>query len=349
MDRNLSPSLLSLALLLFLSACSGGDSPEALSSDRTVSLGEISESHPLVDDLKILDSVTEIVSLDGGRYLVQDQEPSVTLFRDYEMVRRYGAVGEGPCEYSGISAIDTSGDSLFVLSASQVKILTYRISTGECLGETSNEELSGRAFLERRGDQFYTARANYITGTPDSTELLYRLNNEGEMESLGLELGTVDPAEAFVTMVAPGLNFASSGDLLYAYYPFTDQMIHYNTANGSLESSPLRIDIRREAIEKAGENVEEIVNIIQNDFQFVQHLVATDRWIALSVGQQNGSDEDARLWVQFYEPDGTFIGEAETENRMVGARGNQLILLREASDASADQTYELLYREVTVE
>ncbi|MDZ7773112.1 MAG: 6-bladed beta-propeller [Balneolaceae bacterium] len=347
------PRRLSLLLLLFslaLASCTGGEEPNANApSERSVTVGDVVESHPLEDDMKILDSVAELVPLGGGRHLVQDRSPSVALFEDYRMVRTYGATGEGPCEYSGISAIDTSGDSLFVLSANQAKVVTYHLETGECLGESGNEAFARRAYLERRGDAFYTARTYYVMGAADSTQVLFRIPDGGEAEPLELNVGALDPVETPVTMVAPGLNFLRRDNSLYAYYPFTDQMIRYDMNSGALDRFPLRVDIRREEITKAGENIDEIINIIQNNYQFVQHIVGGADWIAFSVAQQNGSDENATMYVQFYEPDGSFIGEIETEERMVAVEDGRLVLLREASDATAEHTYELIYREVTVE
>lgn len=337
-------------LPLALTSCFGGGNPNGnASSDREVTPGDIVKSHTLQDDLKILDSVTEVVPLGNDRHLVQDQSPSVALFEDYRMVRTFGAEGEGPCEYHSISAIDTSGDSLFVLSANQAKVITYDLTTGECLGETGNEAFTGRTYLERGGNAFYTARTYYVMGTADSTRVLFRVPDSGEVETLDLDVGALNPAQTPVSMVAPGLNFLRSGSVLYAYYPFTDQMIRYDMAEGSVGRIPLRVDIRREEITKAGENIDEIVSIIQNDYQFVQHIAGGNDWIALSLAQQNGSDEDATMYVQFYETDGSYIGQFETENRMVAAEDGRLVLLREASDASAEYTYELVYREVTVE
>lgn len=342
--------LLLVILPLALISCSGSGNPNGNApSDRSVSVSEVVESRPLQDDMKILDSVAEVVPLGNGRHLVQDQSPSVALFEDYRMVRTYGAEGEGPCEYHSISAIDTSGDSLFVLSANQAKVITYDLATGECLGETGNEAFTGRTYLEREGDAFYTARTFYVMGTADTTRVLFRVPDSGEMEALDVDVGALNPAQTPVSMVAPGLNFLRSGNYIYAYYPFTDRMIRYNMAEGSVGQIPLRVDIRREEIAKAGENIDEIINIIQNDYQFVQHIAGGEDWIALSLAQQNGSDEDATMYVQFYEPDGSFIGEVETDERMVAAEDGRLVLLREASDATAEYTYELIYREVTVE
>lgn len=333
----------SIALLFFLTACSGGGDPAAPSAN----LSESGESHTLRDDLRLLGNVNEVAPAGENRLVISDNSPGVALFEDYEMVRSYGSEGEGPCEYTSVNSFDISGDTLFVLNTSQAKIITYRISSGECLGERNPSLLSSQYYLERENGYFHTARISYHMMSPDSTRLLFKLRDSGESEAYPLTLGDLNPVQSPIQARAPGLDFARHGNRLYAYFPLTDMLTVLNTGDGSISGIPLRVDLKREEIEEAGEDLNAAVEIIQNQMEWVYPVLSSEEWIAVGVLRNN--DDDPVRRVQFYSHEGAFLGESVVEGRAVAVDGNRLVLLREASDPSGDYTYELAYREVTLQ
>lgn len=347
MARKLSLPLLSLTLFLMVTACTGAEEP-ASPAERTVTLADSGQVHTLEDDLRLLGEINRVIPLDRNRLIVADASPGVSLFEDRVMTRTFGNDGEGPCEYNRITAMDVSGDSLFVLPLRQSKIITYRISTGECLGETGHQSLSAATYLARAGGAFHTARTQYNQATADSATLLFRHGEGGEPHPLPVTKGTLNPVDTPVPMHYPGHDFARSGDLLFAFYPFTGKIVTYEAGTGTAGSFPLRLNIPREEMERA-DDPQGILDLINNQLEFVWRLFATDRWLVASVVHKNGPNADQTRGLQFYTHEGSFIGEVTVEDSPVALSGNRVIFLHTVEDPSSDYSYEVEYREFKVE
>lgn len=343
-----STLLVILLLSGLLAACSGTDEPQS-ASELTVTLAESGETHVLKDDLRLLADVRQLRPLGEGRMLIADSSPSLSLFEDHEMIRVLGGEGEGPCEYTSISAMDVTGDTAHVLSIRQAKVISYSLSTGECLGETSHESYSAATYLARTGGQYYTARTRFTQGTPDSSHLLYRHAANGEPSPLPVTKQMLDPADTPVPMTYPGQDFARSGRRLFAFFPFTDKLVSFDAASGEADTFPLRINVPKQRMSRTSDP-REIMDIINEDLEFVWKVFATPQWVVASVVHKNVSDSTRSGGLQAYTHEGDYVGEAYTSGTSpIALHDGQAIFVSQTEDPSSDYTYRLEYRAFTVE
>ncbi|MDZ7773111.1 MAG: 6-bladed beta-propeller [Balneolaceae bacterium] len=344
--RTLHLNALSLLFLLAVS-CTGSDQPVD-PSELEVSLSGSEETHLLKDDMQLLSSIENVMALGDSALLVVDQSPNVALFENHVMTRTFGQQGEGPCEYTRVGAIDVSGDSLYVHAPRQSKVITYRLSTGECTGEVSHESFNAATYLARAGGDFYTARTRYAQSMPDSTRLFFRHARDGEPEPLSFTKSMADPIDTPVPITYPGLNFARSGDMLFAYLPFTRTMISLDANTRETAIHPMELSIPREEIESASDS-RRILELINQQMEYVVRLLATDRWVVASVVHPGDAGSDQIRGLQFYTHQGDFIGEVNLDAYRLAIHGNRIIYIRTVEDPSSDYSYEVVYREFTVE
>ncbi|MDZ7773108.1 MAG: 6-bladed beta-propeller [Balneolaceae bacterium] len=272
----------------------------------------------------------------------------LSLFEDHRMVRTFGALGKGPCEYTLAQSFDMSGDSLFVLSTAQSKIITYRISTGECLGELNVGSLVDRSYLARAGGGFYIGRFAYYAGTPDSTVMLHRLEDDGTMRPLELTLGMLDPVPMIYQMPAFTNDFRRQGDRLYAYFRYTNYLVSLDVQSEEVELLPLDLELHREEIEEAGNNFRQVNEIRENDLHGIGRIQASERWIAASEMIGNGNYENT-MWLQFYSHQGEPIGRIYTRDYPVAELDGHLVYVLPSEDPSSEYASRLYYREVILQ
>lgn len=344
--RSLNHFVLTLVCLLSLS-CSGSDEPVD-PSELTVTLSENEEIHLLKDDLQLLSGINNVMALGDSALLVVDQSPTVALFENHVMTRTFGQQGEGPCEYTRIGAVDVSGDSLYVLAPRQSKVISYRLSTGECTGEVSHESFSSATYLAHAGGAIHTAQTRYAQSMPDSTRLFFRHASDGTPEPLSFTKGTADPIDTPVPVTYPGLNFGRSGDMLFAYLPFTSIMVSHDAVTRETATHPLELTLPREEIESTSD-ARSILELINKQMEYVVRLLATDRWVVASVVHPGDASSDQIRGLQFYTHQGDFIGEVNLDAYRVAVHGNRVIFVRPVEDPSSDYGYEVVYREFTVE
>lgn len=338
------PALLTLLFPLLLS-CSGG---ERTGAGLTATLAEGGEVHTLRDDLLRVRSVSRVDFVGENAFILRSYDAPLSYFEDHEMVRTFGALGKGPCEYTVAQAYDVAGDSLFVLSNAQSKIITYRISTGECLGELTAGSLVDHSYLARAGGAFITGRFAYYAGTPDSTALLYRLADDGTAEALPLTLGTLNPVPMIYQMPAFVNDFRRQDDRLYAYFRYTNYLVSYDTRSGEIETHPLGLELPREEIAEAGTNFRAVNEIRENKLHHIVRMQVSDRWIAAAERLGNGNTENS-MWLQFYTHEGEKMGRVYTKEYPIAEHNGRLVYVEPVENPDSEYAYQLSYREVTVE
>lgn len=332
-------------LLFIMTGCTAEDADRRNDGNRELRLSDPVDIQTLNDDLEILDNIHIVHSLDGERLLVADSKPSVSLFENHEMISRIGTSGSGPCEYEHISAIDVIGDTLYVLSANQSKIISFSIDSGECLDETGHPNLSNKFYLTRITDGFIVGRMSYTLATPDSLPALEKLDDQGTISALDLELGNLNRIKTAVNMRAPGLDFSRHNDELFIYFPLTTDMHVYDIGGNTFRTFPLKLDIRREEITAAGEDINKILEIIRGDFEFVLHTYATDFGLLVQHASNPRSDGASRV-ARLYSYEGELLGEWALEYEIVASDGDNLLELREAADPASEYSYEIAYRQL---
>ncbi|MEX0724613.1 MAG: 6-bladed beta-propeller [Gracilimonas sp.] len=300
-------SIIIASILLYFSGCSSDEASPSKNPNISISLSNVTEEHVLNDELNLIGSIGNVKMLDKTTWIVMDNTPGVYLFEDYIMTASYGSIGKGPCEYEEISAIEANLENLYILDASQTKIITYDIQTQECVGEFNQEHLQGTYYLykEENKPSFIVANTSYTSMRPDSTQLAYRIFEDESSESLDITLAQINAAETIVSMRSNTLGFQALDKKLYTYYPLTDNLHIINLDDYSINSFPLQIDIKKEALESAGNNVDKLLEIIQGDFDFISKLLVHEDWIAIMINLRAAREnEEPTMSLQFYTHDG---------------------------------------------
>ncbi|MDZ7773109.1 MAG: hypothetical protein U5K31_10300 [Balneolaceae bacterium] len=355
MSQRRASVILCLSLLLLASACGSESSAPGAGSDSslTATLADSGETYLLRDNLKPLGNITSAISVEGNRLVVADDQPLVVLFEDHVMTRTFGRAGNGPCEYGGnsgllgVTALDTSGDSLFVLINSQQKIITFSLRSGECLGETSHHGLLARQYLERVAGGFLTGRSHYSSNTPDTTRILSYLSDDETMVPVDLVLESIDAAPTTIPIVIPGINFARHNNQIYAAFPFSQVLAEVEVPSFKVHTHALHIEINREAFEEAESNPgQDFAYIGQADIAGRIH--ATNRWIAVSTRRpRNGKEPLSKIY--FQSPAGDPMGQQTLDDTPFALQGNRLMFIEPVRDPESDYTYRVTYREVTLQ
>lgn len=335
-------AILGATVLLILGCSSKSEETSANNVEKDLSLSEPTETHMLKDDLELLDDIRTVQPISGDQLIIVDGKPGIYLFENYKMTTRIGTKGNGPCEYEGISSIDISGDTLFVLSPNQNKITSYSISNNECLGEISNEKLSSKAYMYRNGDHFILGSAANAY-TPDSAAVMHRFNGDRSLQPLNLTAGELNRVEAPISISRAGLNFGVKENLLFSYFPLTTKLFIWDLDNKSGQSFPLNLDIKREEIKAAGDDMNRIMELIQSDFHLVTNIITTTENVGVV---HHGYDEDGdyKILLQLYNIDGTLQRRFTSEHSMMAFYNGQFIELRETTDPNTEYTYEIAYR-----
>lgn len=343
-----------LALLLpfMLLACTGGsdqsDQDVASGTTLTATLADTGEVHVLRDDLFNVRSISRIEFIDDNSFVLRSYNAPLSLFEDHRMVRTFGAIGKGPCEYTIAQSFDISGDSLFVLSSAQSKIITYRLSTGECLGELNAGSLVDRSYLARVDGGFYIGRYAYYAGTPDSTVMLHHLEDDGTMRPISLTLGMLDPVPIIYQMPAFANDFRRLDDRLFAYFRYTNYLVSFDTLSEEVELLPLDLELHRDEIVEAGNNFPQVNEIRENDLHGIVRLQASEHWIAASEMLGNGNYENT-MWLQFYSHEGEPMGRVYGRLYPVAEHNGRLVFVLPSDDPGSAYGYRLYYREVVLQ
>lgn len=335
-----------LTSIIVYGCSSHAEEAPAVNEGKSLNILETTETYLLKDDMELLDHINIVQHLGSDRMLIVDNKPSISLFENYEMTGNIGESGAGPCEYEGVSAFDVSSDTVYVLSAAQSKIISYSIESGECLGEISHEELSSQSYIYRTGNQFILGSQAYSFGTPDSTVLMHRLTDDKVMEPLKLNVGDLNRIKTPIALRAAGLDFGVSGKQVFTYFPLTSKLFVLNEQDDSIKSFPVDIDIKREEVKAAGEDIDQLLEIIRGDFEFISRIFTVNDHIAL-VYQQNAIDtEGSKYFIQLYSSGGDFLGEFEGDYPFLSFHDDQLVELREVEDPGSDYSYEIAYRKI---
>ena len=345
-------SIFFLSCFLFNCSSDKTESPTNPTENYPVSLSDVKEEHLLNDDLKLLGSIGNVIFLDKTKWILMDNSPGVYLFENHQMTAKYGETGKGPCEFEEISAIDANSKKLYVLDASQTKIITFDINTQECIGELDQEHLRGAYYLHKEESKpsFIIANTSYTMMTPDSTSIVYRIFDNENSEALDVTLNQLDAIKTIFSMRSNTLGFAEFDSNLYPYFPLTDRLYSIDLNDYSIELIPLQIDLKREEIKDAGSNVDKILEIIQGDFDFVSKVLVNKNWIAVMINSRAARENEApEMSLQFYDHEGTFIQELPIESKAMGIWENTLIFNKENTDPSADFTHRIEYRDVIID
>ncbi len=336
-------------ILLISSACSSDKTPTPDDANRTISLSEVKKEEPLNDDLQFLGTAGNVIMLTDTKWVVMDNSPGVYLFEDYTMTASFGEKGKGPCEFVEVSAIYANSTQVFVLDASQTKIITYDINSGKCVGEINQQDLKGAYYLfkEKNKPSFITANTTYTMRMPDSTSLLHRIFENEDSEPLTLTFGEIDAVKSMLSLRSNTMAFRPYANKLYFYLPLTDNLQILNVETDSIYAFPLQVDIKKKEFENAGGDVNKVLEIIRSDFDFVTNIIANDAWVAIQVNRQSAQeDKEPEMSLQFYAHDGSFLNEVSIDSRVLGSSGNSLIFYTESSDPNSKFTHFVEYRDV---
>ncbi|MFN1834993.1 6-bladed beta-propeller [Balneola sp. MJW-20] len=322
--------LLFLEAALILTSCTQKTPKTDLSVDLIPT-----DSLTLNDGLSRIDGVIMAYHKIGDdQFILGDNKPGLYLFDKNEMIRRFGNIGQGPCEFTEISATDVDDDTLYILSSEQVKIIGFDISSGECVGEFSHKTMSGITHLLKEQDKSsFLALKGSLTGLEsDSLTILYRLFEDESVESLELKYGRVNAVPSVINFRSPNLTFAPYKNTYYFYLPQTDSLYNYNPESDKLTSFAHGIDLNRNEIEKAGQDFQKMMDLLQKEVKMIGKVYASADWLAIEYIYENiAEDLGQEMSLYFYRHDGTFIAQIPAED-LIGFEDGKFIQLRETGN-----------------
>jgi hypothetical protein len=341
-------------LLLFLgfllvSNCSSNEDTSQPISDISISLADTAETFVLKDELTSLGIISGIDFLDENRLIISDISPGVYLFENFEMIASYGGSGKGPCEFEVVSAFDTFENTLYVLDHTLTKIIYFDIETQECIDEITHKDILGVSLLHREENSpsFILGNTPYGGNSRDSLALAYRLFDNKTSEALDFTLGRIKAVNSMISLRGSFVNFEKFNNSLYGYYPMTDSLYTINLDDYSVNSIPLKLDIQRDEIEAASDNVSKIIELIRFDFELLELLFITNKWIGIQVNQK-ARGEDVRIF-RFFTHDGDFIKEMPSNGKVIAFHKGRFVELYKGQNPNSEYIYSIGFRALTDE
>lgn len=328
-------SLLLFICCFFYSCTQDKNNSELTSSSSSLTL-IATDTTELIDDASPLDGVIMAFhKLQNNDFILADNKPGIYLFKENELIRQYGNTGQGPCEYTEISASDVHNGSLYLLSSEQVKIIEYDIESGECIGEFSHKAMSGVTHLlkEDTENSFLILQGSFSGIQPDSTTLLYRLFENETAKPLKLDYGRVNAVPSVINFRSPNLIFAPYKDTYYFYLPQTDSVYNFTPATGTIRSFAHDLDLNRSEVERAGSDFQKMMQLMQEEVRMIGKVYSSPDWVALEyIFESMTEDAGQQTTLHFYDHSGNSVSSIPTTD-LIGFQDGRFFQLIEDRDA----------------
>lgn len=234
-----------------------------------------------------MSAVIGYIPLSPDSALVVDNTDSIFLIISDRRERLLGQKGGGSCEHQQVTSYTLAGDTLFVLDTQLGRITGYSIHTGECLKEVVMPELAQFSQIEKNGNWFYLAKANYNSSDPPDEPLLYRLGSEGDLLPLALTIEDLD-ADLLLLPFKVGQRVNTikpRGNKLYFILPFSHRIWQYDTETKLFSSFNLKNESAEIAKYSSSTDFEEVAKLVPRLEIELDLFLLEDRVIVLSIFQ----------------------------------------------------------------
>ena len=179
-----------------------------------------------------------------GRAIAVDNDAGLFLIESDHRNTKIGMAGEGPCEIRQVSSFAVVQDTLFVLDNRQGRIIGYSISTGACVDEVTDSDLTDVSSLSSVNGSYYLVSAKYTSMTPPDWPLLFRMGAGGGLEPLDLAVEDLE-ADRLLVSVTIGRRTSQirvkDGELFFLL-PFSHRVWKYDTRTLEVSSIELAHD-----------------------------------------------------------------------------------------------------------
>lgn len=263
--------------------------------------------------------------------IVADNTGALFLLVSDRKVRMIGQHSEGPCAHTDVTSFTVAGDTVFVLDRQLGRITGYEISSGTCLMEFGDPELSRFSRLGRLEGWFYLVATAYTATTPEDESLLYRMSASSKLESLALTKSSIG-----ANLMPMPLRFGNSlvyikqaDGILFLVLPQTHRIWKYNTRNGAVSFIELEHDSPNFGPVKDLTRASKLLSEIEMEWDL---FLLADHVAVFSTGA-----EGPRL--SLYSYDGDLMARGPVSEAPMFSSGNNLYAL--VSTESESQPYEI--------
>lgn len=283
------------------------------------------------DDGPPISDIEGYIPIGPDSAVVADNTGALFLLVSDRKVRIIGQQAEGPCAHTDVTSFTVAGDTVFVLDRRLGRITGYEISSGTCLMEVGDPELSRFRRLGRVEGWFYLVATDYAATTPEDESLLYRMSASNQLESLALTKSSI-PANLMPMplLFRYSLVYIKEADgILYLVLPQTHRIWKYNTQNGAVSFIELEHDSPNFGPVKNISQASKIISEIEMERDL---FLLADHIAVLSTGA-----EGSRLSLYSYE--GDLMARGPVSETPMFSIGNNLYAL--VSTESESQPYEI--------
>lgn len=212
--------------------------------------------------------------------LIVDNRKGIFLLVSDRRVSTLGTLGEGACEFQGITSFSVVGDTVFVLDRLRGRLLGYSIKSGDCVSEFISQELIRFSAVIRVGASFYFTRNSVNAATDPEAVLLYKMDNQGNFtpldlrkSDLGVDLLPIPVRTARLAQIKEKDDviyfLLSTTHKVWAYNILEDQVSRFDLDHDSPDISNLSDSRDLAALSEAAREIELEIDIFLFDDHFV--------------------------------------------------------------------------------
>ena len=220
--------LVVLPLLLLMMAC--GQNASTTNDTKADEPPSVSPERYIIDDADPpISGIRAYSPLGADSALIVDSEGIFLLVSD-RRVGTLGTLGEGACEFQGVTSFSVVGDTVFVLNRLQGRLLGYSIRSGECLSEFISQELTKFSAMIRVGGSFYFTMNSVNAATASEAVLLSKMDTHGNLTPLNFRKSDLGVDLLPIPVRTPRLAQIKEKDgVIYFLLPSTNKVWTYNT------------------------------------------------------------------------------------------------------------------------
>jgi hypothetical protein len=321
-------TFISLAIIICLLSCRQKDPKGLIVDSNIIKLAIIDDGPPLTE-------IIHIESITSDSMIILDNTHQLYLYVKNRFNKILGAKGKGPYEYDVVRSFTSSGDTLFIYDQSLSKLISYSISTNECLQEIRLEDLFSS--VARIKGIFYFGYTEYTAATNLSKPLLYQLDAKHNVIPLKIRFLDLH-ANVFPAPLKMQTPLKQKNDLLYFSPPFSNKVFVYDTHTRSFSFFDLVLDSPHGKDFKSISNAKGIMKFINEELELVFGLFLLENYIA--VVSKKGRVPDDQWKIRFYTYSGKYKYEITTNKYVFAVDENSFSRLTLALDnASSDHPY----------
>jgi hypothetical protein len=292
----------------------------------------------IIDDGPPLTEISHVEPMSTDSMIIGDNTVQLYLFVHNRFNKALGKKGKGPGEYASVRSFMTSGDTLFIYDQHLSKLLSYSITTNECLQEIRLDDLFSS--VVRVDGTLYLSYMEYTATTSPSKPLLYEL--DANHKAMPLKFTFLDlQANVFLAPLKMHTPLKEKNGAIYFIPPFSNKVFVYDTYAKSFSSFNLVLNSPHGKDFKGISDAMVIMKLINEKFELVFGLFLLENYIA--VVSKKGRVPHDRWKIRFYSYSGEYKHEITTNKYVFAVDENSFSRITlDLDNAGLDHPYVVL-------